>query len=100
MSTEQHEAILQHRRAAYSTNAQVDELVQSSSSSNADQGTVNSVEFPQFDHPNIIAKMTEFHTHMDSLQSAKCEVCLELNNAADGVLLISTCQSLFQVRIV
>ena len=54
VSTEQHEAILQHRRAAYSTNAQVDELVQSSSSSsNADQGTVNSVEFPQFDHPDM-----------------------------------------------
>ena len=46
-------------RAAYSTNAQVDELVQSgssSSSSSADQGTVNSVEFLQFDHPDTVAR--------------------------------------------
>ena len=26
---------------------------------------------------DITAKITEFHTHVDSLQSAKCEVCLE-----------------------
>ena len=55
-------------RAAYSTNAQVDELVQSgsssSSSSSADQGTVNSVEFLQFDHPDIVAKMTGQHVHV------------------------------------
>ena len=78
ISTEQCQAILQQRRAAYSTNAEVDELVQSSSSSSANQVTVNTgIEFPRFDHPDIIAKMTEFHEHMDSLQSAKCDVCLE-----------------------
>ena len=81
------ESVLRRRRERYriqreretpeEREVRLDELVQSSSSSNADQGTVNSVEFPQFDHPDIIAKMTEFHTHMDSLQSAKCEVCLE-----------------------
>ena len=37
----QREAILQQRRAAYSTNAEVDELVQSSRSSSANQVTVN-----------------------------------------------------------
>ena len=30
-----------------------------------------------FDQPSVIAKMTEFHVHMDSLQSTKCEVCQE-----------------------
>ena len=26
---------------------------------------------------DVIAKITEFHTHVDFLQSPKCEVCLE-----------------------
>ena len=63
------------RRAALSTEEHVDrsELGQNSGRS-ADQGCV---ELPRFDHPDVTAKITEFHTYVDSLQSAKCEVCLE-----------------------
>ena len=63
------------RRAALSIEEHVDrsELGQNSGRS-ADQGCV---ELPRFDHPDVTAKITEFHTHVDSLQSAKCEVCLE-----------------------
>ena len=33
--------------------------------------------FPPFDDPTVIAKLTEFHQHLLSLESAKCSVCLE-----------------------
>ena len=42
-----------------------------SSGRSADQGTINSVEIPQYKDDRSSP------THMDSLQSAKCEVCLE-----------------------
>ena len=33
--------------------------------------------FPYFDDPTVIAKLTEFHQHLLSLESAKCSVCHE-----------------------
>ena len=64
LNTKEHESsLLLERRRAYSTNSR-----------SVDQGCV---ELPKFDHPDLIAKITEFHMQMDSLQSAKCEVCLE-----------------------
>ena len=56
---------------------------------------------------DVIAKITEFHTHVDSLQSAKCEVCLEQlpnlrvdnTNTTDGVLLTNMFQSFLHVKI-
>ena len=65
LSTEEHESSLREWRTTYSTdaltNAQVDrsELAQNSGRS-ADQGCV---ELPRFDHPDVTAKITEFHTH-------------------------------------
>ena len=80
LSIQEYESNLRERRTTYSTDASTNaqavdrsELVQNSGSS-ADQGYA---ELPRFDHPDVTAKITEFHTYVDSLQSAKCEVCLE-----------------------
>ena len=79
LNTEEHESSLRERRTTYSpdalTNAQVDhsELAQNSGRG-VDQGYV---ELPWFDQSDVTAKITELHTHMDSFQSAKFEVCLE-----------------------
>ena len=81
LSAEQSQLILQQRRAVHNTNSQRD---QSSSGTRVDHGTsgcaTNTVQVdgaPRFNQPSVIAKMTEFHVHMDSLQPTKCEVCQE-----------------------
>ena len=75
------EQSLQQRRVVYNTNSQRD---QSSSGTQVNRGTsgcaTNTVQVdgaPRFNQPSVIAKMTEFHVHMDSLQPTKCEVCQE-----------------------
>ena len=32
-----------------------------------DTGATNTAQFPWFNQPSVIAKITEFHTHMDLL---------------------------------